>query len=82
MRWDGPATFRSADIGYRAARRHGAGCDAAHGVQGDAQGIAISGFGQDEDVRRSEDAGFAVHLTKPLNFDLLKETIQRLVCPV
>ena len=38
-------------------------------------GIALSGYGQEEDVRRSLEAGFAVHLTKPTNPDRLVETI-------
>jgi CheY-like chemotaxis protein len=29
--------------------------------------IAVSGYGQDEDRRRSEAAGFDLHLTKPLD---------------
>jgi len=28
-------------------------------------GIALSGYGQEEDIRRSYEAGFAAHLTKP-----------------
>ena len=39
------------------------------------RGIALSGFGQDEDIRRSEDAGFEMHLTKPVNFQTLREII-------
>ena len=38
---------------------------------------ALSGFGQDEDVRRSRDAGFATHLTKPVNFQTLHEVIRK-----
>ena len=43
----------------------------------DIRGIALSGFGMDEDVRRSREAGFAEHLTKPVNFDQLEEVIRR-----
>jgi signal transduction histidine kinase len=39
------------------------------------KGIALSGYGQEEDMRRSKDAGFAVHLIKPVDADLLMETI-------
>lgn len=42
------------------------------------KGIALSGFGQDDDVRRSTAAGFEQHLTKPVNFTTLKETIAKL----
>ena len=37
----------------------------------DALIVAVSGYGQDEDRRRSKDAGFDYHLTKPLDHDAL-----------
>jgi len=37
--------------------------------------IAISGFGQEDDLRRSREAGFATHLTKPVNVKTLQEAI-------
>ncbi len=40
--------------------------------------IALTGFGMDEDVQRSIEAGFDLHLTKPVNLDVLEATIQRL----
>ena len=40
-------------------------------------GIALSGFGQDEDLRRSREAGFATHLTKPVNFQTLQSAIRK-----
>jgi CheY-like chemotaxis protein len=33
--------------------------------------VAVSGYGQDEDRRRSRAAGFDHHLVKPVNFDTL-----------
>ena len=39
------------------------------------RGIALSGFGQDDDIRRSREAGFELHLTKPVSFQTLKEVI-------
>ena len=45
---------------------------ARHGLKG----IALSGFGQDEDVRRSRDAGFATHITKPVNVQMLQQVIR------
>jgi PAS domain S-box-containing protein len=42
------------------------------------KGIAMSGFGQDEDLRRSREAGFATHLTKPINFKTLHEEILKI----
>ena len=41
-------------------------------------GIALSGFGQDEDVRQSQQAGFAAHLIKPVNVQLLCEVMNKL----
>jgi len=41
-------------------------------------GIALSGFGMEDDIRRSREAGFNLHLTKPLNFKVLLERIQEL----
>ena len=38
-------------------------------------GIALSGYGMDEDLRRSAEAGFAAHLTKPVDLARLQATI-------
>ena len=37
--------------------------------------LALSGFGMDEDLQRSRDAGFADHLTKPVSLDRLQSAI-------
>lgn len=42
---------------------------------GKAKGIAVSGYGMDEDLARSNQAGFSAHLTKPINVHELQETI-------
>jgi CheY-like chemotaxis protein len=42
-------------------------------------GIAMSGYGRDEDVARSKEAGFAEHLTKPIDIDRLETSIRRLL---
>ncbi|MEJ7637388.1 MAG: response regulator [Singulisphaera sp.] len=39
--------------------------------------VAISGYGQDEDLRRSREAGFDHHLVKPVDFDSLIALIGR-----
>ncbi len=39
--------------------------------------MAVSGFGQDEDVRRSREAGFETHLVKPVSFQALEGVIRR-----
>ena len=42
-------------------------------------GIALSGFGSEEDVNQAREAGFAEHLTKPINFERLEKTIESLL---
>ncbi len=42
-------------------------------------GIAISGFGSDEDIELSKVAGLCAHLTKPINLQSLEATIRRVV---
>jgi CheY-like chemotaxis protein len=44
-----------------------------------APGIAISGFGRDEDIRRSLVAGFSAHLVKPVAFNELQDVVQQLL---
>jgi len=39
--------------------------------------IAVSGFGMEEDIQRSQNAGFEAHLVKPVNFDDLLKLIQK-----
>jgi CheY-like chemotaxis protein len=41
------------------------------------RGIVVSGYGMEADVRRSHDAGFAAHLTKPFNVTRLEEAIEQ-----
>ncbi|GAC1470951.1 MAG: hypothetical protein NVSMB9_16590 [Isosphaeraceae bacterium] len=45
--------------------------------QGVVRGIALTGFGMEEDVRRSREAGFLAHLTKPIDFQKLEATIHQ-----
>jgi signal transduction histidine kinase/ActR/RegA family two-component response regulator len=42
------------------------------------RGIAISGHGLKEDVDASEEAGFAYHITKPVNWTELKSVIDKI----
>ena len=37
--------------------------------------IALTGYGQPEDVQHALDAGFEAHLTKPINLDQLLELL-------
>jgi CheY-like chemotaxis protein len=43
-----------------------------------AKGIAISGYGMEDDVKRSSKAGFSIHLTKPVKVLDLQQAIQKL----
>jgi signal transduction histidine kinase/CheY-like chemotaxis protein len=45
------------------------------------RGIALSGFGMESDVNRARAAGFSEHLTKPINFERLEESINNLLEP-
>jgi CheY-like chemotaxis protein len=40
--------------------------------------LALSGFGMDDDIERSRDAGFSDHLTKPVSIDRLQAAIAQL----
>jgi signal transduction histidine kinase len=42
------------------------------------RGIAISGFGTEQDQQRSREAGYETHLTKPVDFDRLLDAIETL----
>jgi PAS domain S-box-containing protein len=41
-------------------------------------GIALSGFGTEDDIRRSMEAGFDYHLTKPVNFQDLRSLLEKI----
>ena len=41
------------------------------------RGIAVSGYGQDSDLQRSREAGFDLHLIKPVNLQTLRDSIRR-----
>ncbi len=58
----------------------GTGLDLIHAINAirPTPAIALSGFGMDKDIQKSLEAGFLAHLTKPVNFDQLDETLQRL----
>ncbi len=45
---------------------------ATHGLRG----IALSGYGMDEDLRRSAEAGFVAHLVKPVNISDLRRVLR------
>ena len=40
-------------------------------------GIAVTGFGMEEDLHQSREAGFVAHLVKPITFDRLAGAIAK-----
>jgi CheY-like chemotaxis protein len=58
----------------------GSGLELVRGMKSSGvKAIAISGFGTDEDLRKSRDAGFDEHIIKPISFEALETVIQRLL---
>ena len=53
------------DLMRELARRHGL------------RGIALSGYGMEEDIRKSMEAGFERHLTKPVTLQALRSALQQ-----
>jgi PAS domain S-box-containing protein len=45
--------------------------------KGPIKAVAITGFGTDEDIRRSKEAGFDFHLIKPIDFDDLQSVLNQ-----
>jgi len=43
------------------------------------RGVAVSGFGTDDDLRQSRDAGFEEHLTKPVGVEGLHAAVERIL---
>jgi DNA-binding response OmpR family regulator len=71
----GPIDVLLSDIGLP----DGSGLDLLRTLRNDRPGlpaVAFSGFGSDDDVRHSLEAGFAAHLTKPLDFRRLSVAIR------
>ncbi len=49
------------------------------GARRPTKAIALSGYGMEEDVQLGREAGFAAHLTKPVNFEQLEFCIADLM---
>lgn len=43
-------------------------------------GIALSGYGMEEDVRQTKQAGFFAHLVKPVNIEQLRQLLIQMPC--
>jgi PAS domain S-box-containing protein len=46
-------------------------------AKGHIKAVALTGFGTEEDVRRSKEAGFDFHLVKPINFQELQTVLDQ-----
>jgi signal transduction histidine kinase/DNA-binding response OmpR family regulator len=58
--------------GYEVARRMRSRPETAGALL-----VAVSGYGQEEDRRRSREAGFDHHLIKPVDFQVLRDVLNR-----
>ena len=45
-------------------------------------GIALSGYGMEDDLRQTKEAGFFAHLVKPVNLDQLRHLLAQLAARV
>jgi CheY-like chemotaxis protein len=43
------------------------------------RGIALSGFGREQDIAKSKEHGFDLHLVKPVSIEILEESVRELV---
>ncbi len=59
--------------GYELAKRLGQSPELKHTVL-----VAVTGYGQQEDIQRSRDAGFHHHLVKPVDFEALRTVLRRI----
>ena len=49
--------------------------------RGGPPGIALSGYGMENDIDKSREAGFSEHLIKPVTIDRLDDAIRKLLAP-
>jgi PAS domain S-box-containing protein len=47
-------------------------------IQPGIRGIALSGYGMEDDLRRSKEGGFFTHLVKPVDFDQLRRALREI----
>ncbi|HEU5118712.1 MAG TPA: response regulator, partial [Isosphaeraceae bacterium] len=74
---EGPVDVVVSDIGLP----DGSGLELLHPIRDQIRrgAIALSGFGTDTDRLRSREAGFDIHLTKPIDFARLQAAIAKVV---
>ena len=69
------------DIGLPVMDGYTLGCELRARMGGGAPTlVALTGYGQERDQRRSAEAGFALHLVKPVDAERLTQFIDGLVC--
>jgi PAS domain S-box-containing protein len=73
---EGPYTFLISDIGLPDGDGVALLKD-LRAAQPGLRGVALSGYGAEQDIARSRGAGFDDHLTKPINVDALDQAIAR-----
>jgi PAS domain S-box-containing protein len=47
-------------------------------IQPGVRGIALSGYGMEDDLRRSKEGGFSAHLVKPVEFEQLRRALREM----
>jgi signal transduction histidine kinase len=76
---DGPFDLVISDIGLP----DGSGLDLMREITarfpGGVRAICLTGFGMEEDIRKSREAGFLAHLTKPVNLQELETVLSRVM---
>jgi CheY-like chemotaxis protein len=45
------------------------------------KGIALTGYGMPQDVQRAARAGFSAHVVKPVDFERLRQTVEKVAGP-
>lgn len=75
----GPFDLVISDLGLPDASGHDL-MQQLHKLHG-LHGIALSGYGMEQDVQRSIASGFEKHLTKPVDFDELRSAIDAVLAP-
>ena len=75
---EGPFDLLISDIGLP----DGSGLDLMarlrHECNSSLTGIALSGYGTEDDLKKSREVGFATHLIKPIDFATLEDAIRRI----
>jgi CheY-like chemotaxis protein len=44
------------------------------------KGICMTGYGMDDDIRKSREAGFIDHIVKPVDAQRLRDVVAQVIC--